>query len=225
VLYDLEMVEHLAKRQVDLIMGSPQPLWKDRMRSPVELLARQDFEVNAMLESQLLHARALVAFFWDAPPTPKRVASNAKRGKTSKSEDYFAEQWFTDPMAWRLAREKCPERLRDLPNRVSREMAHVTGHRAEFGSAGPPWNVFAVYVALQEVMDRFAAKVDPPLVCHDFHKRVAAGDSTRTAQLRAMPLPGWPLGRVGADAESEAKPDGLKGRPSSAVPSGHDGGL
>jgi hypothetical protein len=58
VLYEFEMVEALAKRQVDLLLGAPQPAWRERFNTP-DPLERDWFEENAMLESQLLHVRAL----------------------------------------------------------------------------------------------------------------------------------------------------------------------
>jgi hypothetical protein len=201
VLYDFEMVEALAKRQVDLILGASQSAWGDRFpwTGPVQ---RDWYEENALIESQALHARALVDFFYGSPPSPERVAARGKRGKATKASDRFAEQWFDDPLTWRKARGKRHAVLSDeaLGQRVAREIAHLTQHRAEFTDGGPPWNPFAVYHALAEVVERFAREVDPTKVCDDFRARVEV----------AMPLrqlsPNGPRVSGGHSVPTQASP-------------------
>jgi hypothetical protein len=175
VLYDFEMLEALVKRQVDLMLGSSQAAWRERFpwTGPVH---RQWFEENAFIEAGVMHARALADFLYESPPTPERTAARAKRRKASKAADCFAEQWFDNPMTWRIARGRRAAALTDeaLNHRVAREVAHLTKHRAGFTDAGPPWNPFEVYSALADVMERFAQEVDPAKVCGDFHARVEA---------------------------------------------------
>jgi hypothetical protein len=175
VLYDFEMVEALVKRQVDLMLGSSQPAWRQRFpwTGPVH---REWFEENAFIEAGVMHARALADFLYDSPPARERIAARTKRGKANKAADCFAEQWFDDPMTWRMTRGRRPAALADeaLSHRVAREVAHLTDHRAAFTNAGPPWNPFEVYSALADVMERFAHKVDPAKVCDDFRARVEA---------------------------------------------------
>jgi hypothetical protein len=50
VLFEFEMIEFLAKRLVDLVMGVPQPSWPKRFDTP-EPLERHWLEANLMLES------------------------------------------------------------------------------------------------------------------------------------------------------------------------------
>jgi hypothetical protein len=187
VLYDFEMVEALAKRQVDLMMGGSQSVWRDRFpwTGPVQ---RDWFEENAMIESQAMHARSLVDFLYGSPPSPERIAGRAKRGRATKADDRFAEQWFEDPMTWRMARGKRPASLTDeaLSQRVAREIAHLTEDRAAFKDRGPHWSPFDVYRSLAEVMERFAQKVDPAKVCDDFQARVVAATGP---PLRRPPPP------------------------------------
>lgn len=176
VLYEFEMIEFLAKRLVDLVMGVPQPSWKERFDTP-EPLVRHTFEANAMLESLLIHVRALTIFLFEPAPPRDPDARSGRRAKPRKLRDGFAEDYFNDPYEWRNrnVRGNRPSILKasDL-NRVSREIAHITYERASFTEGGSNWNSFALYAALAEVMERFDDKVDRSKVCEGFHVRVAA---------------------------------------------------
>ena len=177
VLYEFEMVEALAKRMVDLTLGGAQPEWQERFGTDDE--PRRDwFEINAMLESLLIHARALTKFLFEPPPKASRG-----RAKPAKLADARAEDYFDDPLRdWRTptGRGKRPKLLADANlRRISREVAHLTYERAGFVDRGSNWSPYAIYVAIADVVERFATKVDAARVVPDFQQRAAAAQPTR----------------------------------------------
>jgi hypothetical protein len=209
VLYDFEMVEALAKRQVDLMIG-PQDAWRERFDTGKDL-RRDWFEVNAMLESMLMHARSLTDFFYEPPPTAERMAARARRAKASGIHDRFAEHWFDDPLAWRKERGKRPPELTPeaLGNRVGREIAHVTTHRADFTDRGPDWPPFAIYTAVSKPMETFVGMVDPVRVCDDFRERVEAADSLRRPPAYKPHRPGgYSVGPLAAATQAQPSREG-----------------
>jgi hypothetical protein len=134
VLHEFEMIEALAKRQVDVLSGAPRSEWQERFETP-DPLDRAWFEVNAMLESELLHARALTKFVFGTPPPPDKRSRRRGRGRAAGLSDAFAEDYFDDHIAeWRRhpeGRGRRPSLLSDESlNRISREVAHVTYERA-----------------------------------------------------------------------------------------------
>jgi hypothetical protein len=193
VLYDFEMLEALAKRLIDIDLVAPQPAWRERFGTTPADLERAWWEVNAMLESFLIHARNLVAFLYGSPPSDRRTAAAAKRGKARRAADAFAVEYFDDPNEWRRKRRgKRPAVLTDddLTNRVSSEVAHVTYHRADFRHGGPPWNPYPIYDALAAVMQRFGKAVQPERVCEDFNERLTAALPARQPKREPPPRPG-----------------------------------
>ena len=206
VLYEFEMIEFLAKRLADLEVG-PQPAWRERFQTPVPLV-RDRFEYNAMLESLLVHARALTAFVFDPAPKRDREESRIRRPRAGKLHDGFAEHYFEDPFEWRNRKVRGTRtsllRAPEL-NRMSREIAHITYERAAFTEGGSKWPSFAIYVALADVMTRFATAVDPTKVVSDFQARVDA----------AMPFPEAP--RPPAVPPSISVPSDLSGVIASAT--------
>src|SRR5262245_30918918 len=125
-------------------MGAPQPGWRKRFDTP-DALVRHPFEVNAILESLLIHVRALTSFLFDSPRTAARQGANVKRRKPGGLEDAYAEDYFDDPLGdWRKhpsGRGRRPRFLTDDSlNRISREIAHITYHRAAFDEAGSNWS-------------------------------------------------------------------------------------
>jgi hypothetical protein len=132
-----------------------------------------------MLESELLHVRALTKFLFGSPPPPDRRSRRRARGKAAGLSDAFAEDYFDDPIAeWRRhpeGRGRRPSLLSDESlNRISREVAHVTYERARFLDAGSEWSPYGLYTALAPVVERFAVLVDPARLCEDFRERIDA---------------------------------------------------
>jgi hypothetical protein len=194
VLYEFEMVEALAKRLTDLSMGTPQPGWKERFgtSSPLE---RDWFERNAMLESLLIHVRALTKFLFKPPPPPEKRAARGRRGGAAGLADAFAEDYFSDAIAgWRKhpeGRGRRPSPITDDElNRISREIGHLTYHRAGFEEGGSNWSPYALYTALADVMERFAVRVEPEQVLPDFRERVEAALPPRQPPPRRPHNPG-----------------------------------
>jgi hypothetical protein len=179
VLYCFEQVEWTAKRLVDITIGSPQSGWKERFGTTLEDVDHPPRSlVNALVESLLVNARQLAAFFYGSPRSERQAAAASKRGKPRRGDDSFALDYFDSPAEWRNpgARGRRPKMLSDteFSNRVGREVTHLTYHRANFKEGGPPWSPYAVYSELAAVMERFAERVDPSRVCDDFHERVTA---------------------------------------------------
>jgi hypothetical protein len=193
VLYDFEMTEALAKRVVDVVLGAPQTAWQKRFKTRANVIERDWFEQNAMLESMLIHARAIADFLYKPAPSAERIEARRKRGKASKSEDRFADHWFDDPNPWRKARGRRPKVLRTaaLAERVGREIAHLTSYRAGLAEKGPDWPFFEVYTSLATPLETFARMVEPALVCHDFRERVEAADSFRQPKAHVPRAPMW----------------------------------
>jgi hypothetical protein len=183
VLYEFEMVEALAKRQVDLLMGGPRPEWQERFKTP-DPLERAWFEVNALLESELLHVRALTAFLFRPAPMPEKRAGGKGRRKAGGLSDAFADDYFDDPIReWREhpdGRPRRPSLLTDLSlNRISREVAHVTYERAHFVDGGSMWNPYGLYSELAPVVEQFAKRADLGRLCKGFRERVNAAMPVR----------------------------------------------
>jgi hypothetical protein len=174
VLYDFLMVEATAKRLADLEAGrngiAPNPKWRRRFDTP-EPLDRQWFEENALIESLLLHTRALVKFFYSAP----RGERTTKRPEPRRTRDGFAVDYFPHVTEWKKpgGTRPRPILLRDAAiNRISREVMHITYHRAGFGENPPSWSPYAIYCDVTAVMERFTDLVPDELVRDDFKKRV-----------------------------------------------------
>ncbi len=110
------MVEALAKRQVDLILGRPQTAWRGRFKTP-DPLKRAWFEKNAMAEVLLVHVRALTKFLF----VPRRLPRNARAASDGAgrpgSRTASPRTISKDPIGeWRKdaeGRGRRPELLRD----------------------------------------------------------------------------------------------------------------
>jgi len=189
-LYELEMVEHLAKRQVDLILGSVRPEWRERLGSGP--LTQAWFEQNAIAESFLIHVRNLAAFLYRTRRSPQQAEARRKRGKAGAADDAYAEDYFPDPIEdWRKLRGKRPKIVSDdAINTISREIGHMTYERAAFKSGGTKFEPYGMYTALAEPMDLFATLVDPAMVADDFRQRVA---DAMPMQRPQTPVPVFPV--------------------------------
>src|SRR6266542_851770 len=113
--YEMRMVRHMAARLA-------------RATDPVQL--------NAYLESLLVHARAVVKFLYDDWQRPR---------------DAIASDFFVDPQRWVDARGEGPTGDLDIVDRVGREIAHITFARSWQSPADKEWNIPAVVAELDRL--------------------------------------------------------------------------
>lgn len=112
------------------------------MRRTAERLGRgesDDVTRNALLESFLIHARALVGFF----------------GKRSKDDDIIACDYVS---TWA---EAIPQYLRDVYDRVNKEVAHLTTTRHTTAVPEKQHDVAAIQLQLERMIAGFLPQVDP----------------------------------------------------------------
>jgi hypothetical protein len=119
--------------EVDMLRGTA-----DRLLSGME----EGVAKNAFLESFTVHARALVQFFFGA-----------------KSGDVLADHYVLDVRMWRVARGKLPRALKDVADRVGKEIVHLSYGRLVVGPDANNWNVHAVHAALMELCEKFIRHV------------------------------------------------------------------
>ncbi len=80
-------------------------------------IAAQDWLVNALLESFVIHFRALLDFFY--PPA------------NVKNDDVLAGDYFDDSEAWEKIRPQLSEALSRAKTRAHKEIAHLTYARLD----------------------------------------------------------------------------------------------
>lgn len=97
---------------------------------------------DALIESFVMHFRALASFLWDA--------------RTSRT-------WGTDALAVDFVNAWSPTRSKpqDLIDRVSREVAHLTTFRLSGHHPDKEWTPRDCVRALLPTLDQFAADIDP----------------------------------------------------------------
>lgn len=115
------------------------------MRETADRLARGESDTvtrNALLESFLIHARALVGFFGDKHKPDDIVA-----------RDYVA--------TWA---EEVPPSLRDECNRINKQVAHLTTARHTAAVPQKRHDVAAIRQRLEDLIGRFLPQVDSALL-------------------------------------------------------------
>jgi hypothetical protein len=188
-LYEFEMVEHLAKRQVDLLLGKVQDGWADRLGSHSSL-DHPWFERNAIAESFLIHVRNLTTFLYKTRSTAERTAARKQRAKAGGEADAYADDYFDEPIEdWRKVRGRRPKVVSDdALNLISREIAHMSYERAKFVDGGSLFNPFAMYQVLATPMGLFAEHADASRVSDDFGRRVAEALPMHRPQRPVFPV-------------------------------------
>jgi hypothetical protein len=117
--YEMRMLRHMAARL-------------PRATDPVDL--------NAYIESFLIHARAVVKFLY---------------GPRQRSRDALASDFFNDAQPWIAKRGPAPTGDLDIVDRVGREIAHVTFARAWATPTDKQWNFPRILAELDKLEDTF----------------------------------------------------------------------
>jgi hypothetical protein len=96
---------------------------------------------NALLESFVIHLRALIDFFY----TPDRP----------KPDDMLATDYFPEPRHWESVRPSMSEVLKNARARAHKEIAHLTYARLDVTSETKPWNFVGISKEIESLMDKF----------------------------------------------------------------------
>jgi hypothetical protein len=104
-------------------------------------ISSQGWLTNALLESFVIHFRALVDFFYP-PPNPK-------------SDDIQAAHYFDDPTEWELMRPPLSDELKRGRARAHKEIAHLTYARLEVTRDTKPWPFVEIANQMQALMGDF----------------------------------------------------------------------
>jgi hypothetical protein len=89
-------------------------------------ISRQGWLTNALLESFVIHFRALVDFFY--PPAHP------------KSDDVLATHFYEDPAEWESIRPALSNELKRGRERAHKEIAHLTYTRLSVTPETKPWD-------------------------------------------------------------------------------------
>lgn len=107
-------------------------------------IAAQGWLGNALLESFVIHFRALHGFFY--PPN------------TAKKDDVIADDYFDDD-AWQKLRPELSEGIIRAKKRADKEVAHLTYARLDVTPALKPWVFIEIANEMNKVMDAFLNNV------------------------------------------------------------------
>jgi hypothetical protein len=116
--YEMRMLRHMAARL---------PRAKDAV------------DLNAYIESFLIHARSVVKFMY---------------GPRQRSRDALAADFFANPERWIASRGPEPSGTLD-DDRVGREIAHITYARTWDKPADKAWDIPAILAELDRLEDAF----------------------------------------------------------------------
>jgi hypothetical protein len=104
-------------------------------------IAAQDWLVNALLESFVIHFRALLDFFY--PPA------------NVKNDDVLAGDYFDDSEAWEKIRPQLSEALSRAKTRAHKEIAHLTYARLDVTPEKKGWAFIELANEMKNVMEIF----------------------------------------------------------------------
>lgn len=96
---------------------------------------------NALLESFVIHARALLDFFYTDKPR--------------HADDVVAQDFFPTPEQWPKARPKKSQALKKVHRRVAKEVAHLTYTRQEVAPAAKGWPFMDIAQEINTAIDKF----------------------------------------------------------------------
>ena len=105
---------------------------------------------NAALESFTIHARALLDFLYSK--------------KDPRRDDVIAEDFFEDPLTWTNSRPDKSERVKDVHERVGKEVAHLSYRRQEVTPETKPWYFAAIAEEIGKVFESFSSLVPRELL-------------------------------------------------------------
>lgn len=107
-------------------------------------IAGQGPIANALLESFVIHVRAIMDFLYaDRPQT----------------DDVIAEDFFASPEQWTKIRPALSEFLSQAKRRAGKEVAHLTYARLDVTPETKPWRFIEIAKEIMAVMDIFLKNV------------------------------------------------------------------
>ena len=110
-------------------------------------IASQGWLTNALLESFVIHFRALLDFFHPA--------------ETPKADDVVASDYFDDQEEWSRLRPQLSEALRTAKRRAHKEIAHLTYARLDVTPKAKPWAFVDIANEIGSLMTTFRSNVPP----------------------------------------------------------------
>mgnify|MGYP005836300855 CR=1 FL=1 len=99
---------------------------------------------NALLESFVIHVRALMDFLYNDNP---------------KSDDVIAEDYFENAEEWRKLRPVLSETLKQAKRRAGKEVAPLTYARLKVKPETKPWPFVDIAKEIESVLNTFLKKV------------------------------------------------------------------
>jgi len=100
--------------------------------------------VNALLESFVIHVRAIMDFLYAERP---------------QSDDVIAEDFFASPEEWKNMRPMLSEALSQAKRRAGKEIAHLTYARLDVTPETKPWRFVEIATEVMAMMDTFLKNV------------------------------------------------------------------
>jgi hypothetical protein len=107
-------------------------------------IAGQGPVANALLESFVIHVRALMDFLYAEAP---------------QSDDVVAEDYFANPDEWRRERPLLQDLLAQAKRRAGKEIAHLTYARLDVTPETKPWPFIQIAEEITAVLNVFLANV------------------------------------------------------------------
>jgi len=107
-------------------------------------IAGQGPIANALLESFVVHVRALMDFLYNDNPKP---------------DDVIAEDYFENAEEWRKLRPVLSESLKQAKRRAGKEVAHLTYARIEVTPETKPWRFVDIANEIAAVLNTFLGNV------------------------------------------------------------------
>ena len=107
-------------------------------------IAGQGPIANALLESFVIHVRAVMDFLY---------------AETAKPDDVVAEDFFDSPDQWTSIRPQLSETLSHAKRRAGKEVAHLTYARLDVTPATKPWKFVQIADDISSVMNAFLQNV------------------------------------------------------------------
>jgi len=113
-------------------------------------IAREGWLTNALLESFVIHLRALIDFFYPS--------------QSPKPDDILAAEYFADPTRWDAVRPACSETLRSARARAHKEIAHLTYARLDVTPDEKPWQFVQIAEEMRGLMQLFSSETGQRLL-------------------------------------------------------------
>ncbi len=133
--------EHLHY-EINMLISTAQSLAKAQ-----QVLDQTQFNLNVLLESFVIHARALMDFMYDDKPW---------------EDDVVAAKFFDSPKQWTKVRKplvNLSEELQKVNGRVGKEVAHLTLKRNEITAETKKWQFGKIAQELKTSFDIFLEHV------------------------------------------------------------------